>query len=54
VKFARIEVYVCIASRWFVVRGAANNPKFYIQEQNCCVKKLIIYLHYGKEVNKKN
>jgi hypothetical protein len=58
VKAARIDIYAFISSRWFMVREADNNTKFYKQERLYCrtaVRKRIIFLHYGEEVNiKKN
>jgi hypothetical protein len=36
VKLARIEIYAFMASRWFMVKGAANNAKFYKQEKLYC------------------
>jgi hypothetical protein len=50
VKVARIIAF--IDSRWFMVRGAAINAKFYKQERlycmKCCVKKRILFLQYRK------
>jgi hypothetical protein len=36
VKVTRIEIYACMASRWFRIRGAANNAKLYKQERLYC------------------
>jgi hypothetical protein len=36
VKVARIEIYAFMASRWFMVRGDANNAKFYKQKRLYC------------------